>query len=386
MRQITQNFWAAQEANTHPIVLVLLTSNMTRRLYSVRKTSDTEQGGSGGMILYDGAYTYGDDSLYGAFGLLADSGPRVLSFGSIRETLAPENNNLLASLNQTDIGSFSIEFDNADGKFSNILQTESFLNNDLEILFGFRDLAFSDFKSLFTGTIIEELLMFTKLRLVAQGNLDFKVIQANTPLFLTPYALRTTAGQIGATETFDFTTEISPIFCGSATWSCTIGFRRSALGSAGVLFKLFDTGYSVNRLEIGIDVSNHPYVTISRDVEASDSVTFTSTLTMVTADLNEHLQLIVSWNNSTSLCSFSLAGSSDAVDVSSAPNGFDRVYTNDGNEDLFIGYLFAGDIYSVLFGSTFNAKNTTGTTLSTDFPDIIGSLDVALDAGAWVKW
>ena len=386
MRQISADFFAAQQAGTQPLILVILTSKMTRRIYGIRYASDTEQGsGKGELKLYNGDWKYGDGTIFGTLGTIADSGARVIGFGGIRETLTPEKGNLLASLTQTEIGSYTITLDNADGKFSDILKDESFLNNDLELIFGFRGLPFSEFKSLFTGSVEEETLSLSKLRLVAAGTLAFKTAMANTSLFLPSYALASTTGNIGAELTTAFET-IASVFYLSASWVCTINFSSSIkdVAFSRELFKLRDENYSFTRLEIGIDRQNRIYVTVATDIVNGVFVTFPCLLS-VSDDPTVHYQLTIDWRNDSQFLFATLNGTRRTIDTSGAPNGFDRA-DNFATNSIVIGQYLGGSINSIQWDSSWYVINNTGTALPTEFVDVLGGLNVPLADGVWQLW
>ena len=386
MRQISSDFFAAQQAGTQPLILVILTSKMTRRIYGVRYASDTEQGsGKGELKLYNGDWKYGDGTIFGTLGTIADSGARVIGFGGIRETLTPEKGNLLASLTQTEIGSYTITLDNADGKFSDILKDESFLNNDLELIFGFRGLPFIEFKSMFTGSVEEETLSLTKLRLVAAGTLAFKTALANTSLFLPSYALASTTGNIGAELMATYET-LSPIFYGSASWSCTINFNSDIKDVAfnRELIKFRDEYYQFTRLEIGIDSQNRIYVTVATDIINGVYVTF-HCLLEVDDDPTVHYQLTIDWRNNGQFLFATLNGTRRTIDTSSAPDGFDR-QKNDAFNSIVIGRYLGGSVNSIQWDASWYVINNTGTTLPSEFTDILGGVNVPVVDGAWQLW
>lgn len=385
MRQISADFFAAQHAGQQPLCLAILTSKMTRRVYAIRHASDTEHGGAGSITNYDGTAKYGDGTLFGAFGVIADSGARVIGFGGIRETLTPEKANLLASLTQTEIGTYSIQLDNADGKFSDILKDESFLNNDLEILFGYRGLPFSEFKSMFTGSVEEETLSLTKLRLVAAGALAFKTALANVSLFLPPYALYSNTNQIGA-ELLTTYSELSPIFFGSDSWTLLVDFSSDSkdVVHARELFKIQDETYQFPRIELGINSSNLIYFNVATDILNGVYAYFTSSFE-IGDDPTQRYSLSLDWRNGIHQLLMTLNGTQEVIDVSSAPDGFDR-QINDVNNSIIIGTYLGGSVNSLQWDASWYAINNTGTALPTEFVDILGGVNVPVVDGVWQLW
>lgn len=161
----TYNYIEAQRAHKRPIILCYITSTMTRRVYGAKIPEDIVSGETG---LWDGSVSAGDGGYFGLNLGIVDIQARVLSFGSISNKLALNTKDLLSSLSATEIGANVIEFDNADGYFSELLSevgNESFINQDLEIRQGYSGLGYIDYISLAKGIITDEQLQNNKLTL-----------------------------------------------------------------------------------------------------------------------------------------------------------------------------------------------------------------------------
>lgn len=167
----TASYNAARIAGYRPIYLVFLTTNQTRRCFSTIMPTEAIMGTEGGIGYFDGSRTVGDGGVFGATPV-SSWGARILRFGSLRHTLTPQPQNLLASLAQTEIGSMSFECDNTDGYFSTLLgddRTEAWLTAKVKVYQGFTGCVFNDFQPVYAGEISELILSATTLRIVSEA-------------------------------------------------------------------------------------------------------------------------------------------------------------------------------------------------------------------------
>jgi len=158
MIQVSGSFLQAIDAGEQPIVIAILSSDMGRRIFAKIHPQGTWTGSGGGLILYDGQVSVGENVVFGSENVMIEADARVLSFGSIRETLTPEGNELLSSLSETEKAGVSISLNNADGYFSDILGSEISLTKALEYRIGYPSLAAADFIQVFSGEIPAEQL------------------------------------------------------------------------------------------------------------------------------------------------------------------------------------------------------------------------------------
>lgn len=154
--RVTQAFLDAQAAGEEPITLAFLQSGMGRRVYGFITPTQQQMGSTGGLIQYDGSATVGGGSVFGSTALVLDWGPFLLNVGTVSESLTADGDNLLTSLSGTEIASLSAQFLNQDDHFSDILGDESFLAQTFLLRVGYPSLAYGDFLTLYTGTVIRE--------------------------------------------------------------------------------------------------------------------------------------------------------------------------------------------------------------------------------------
>jgi hypothetical protein len=163
MYQVSSAFSAARDARETTILYVEIEGNGGRRLYSYEMPKAE---GIGDVIRYDGSASVGEDVVYGSRGIVVDKDSRLLNVSPLRETLAPDSNNVLLYTG-TEIPSISFSLSNVGLVFSELLVSESFQNQDVAVKVGFPSLAYSDFLDRFSGRIVEERLTADELWLVA---------------------------------------------------------------------------------------------------------------------------------------------------------------------------------------------------------------------------
>jgi hypothetical protein len=175
--------------------------------------------------------------------------------------------------------------------------------------------------------------------------------------------------------------DLANVFFATDTWACNINFEKDRLDDAGVLFSLENNG-TVTTLEIGIDATNHPYVTTGQSVEGTPATTtYTDTNTLTEAMISGHLNLRIFYDHGNSLIYFTLNGSQTSQ---AATSPYDRTGTN--NEQVTAGDDFGGWILNVKFNDTFWATNNLGSDAISSFPDVIGGHDLAIVDGTWEAW
>lgn len=362
-----------------PLALAVLKSTTTRRIYSLRLPSDTEQGGDGLTANYNASKTYGDGGFYGSQNMIAGIGARVLQFGAVRESLTPQSKDLLASLQTTEIGSYTLLLDNLDLYFSRIMKLggESFLNQELIIAIGFRGLAFEYFEPIFTGKVTQEVLSYKTLKLMAQATLRTSRV---TPTVLNqPVWLLNDGVGVGAQET-KAAADIADTFFFD-TWRFVAEIRLNSL-TDGVIFELLNAEYSGVRLQIGVDASNYLYVKTGHDLETSPSeTTYTDTRALTVADVDVNLMILIIWDNDAQTITFSINAVATTPQATGSP--FDQMEVND--DTISVSDDFDGDIRRIMFGDntdvTFALLNYSLT--NPVFPDLINGLDITVVDGTW---
>ena len=104
--------------------------------------------------IYDATYTYNGAITYGSnSNTVIDYGGRVLSWGELRETLLPDEDDLILSQQAQEISTVSLVLNNADKYFSKLLGRENLISATVEIIVGFLEIGKSDFLSIFEGAV-----------------------------------------------------------------------------------------------------------------------------------------------------------------------------------------------------------------------------------------
>jgi len=159
MFNLSQQFHRARrDRNQAPVVLFCLTNAFGARLYSDRHPGQAfaDQKAAvmaDGRQLADGGRKAGQGMTP-----LLERGARVLSFGRLRETLAPLKGDMLASLKQEEAGSLNLVLSNSGPKgqrpFSRLEARENLLGAQGELSVGYSGVAPQDFMSRFRGRVI----------------------------------------------------------------------------------------------------------------------------------------------------------------------------------------------------------------------------------------
>lgn len=166
MFQTTEEYDSAKKNGNKAVLLAYLTGQKARRVYG-KKTPTEDETGTNSLEAWDGTYYTGDGGLFDGGGTpIFSREARVLQFGSFSETLTPERGDLIASLNQSELGAFQVTLDNADGKFSTLLGDDhdnSFLTETLYVSQSFQGLELVDAQPIANGVVFELRLSATKL-------------------------------------------------------------------------------------------------------------------------------------------------------------------------------------------------------------------------------
>ncbi len=174
MFSLSQEFHAARrQKGRAPIVLFVLNNALGTRVYSDRYPTGEIVGLASaavadGSLLADGSASAGQGSM-----TLLDQGARVLSFGRLRETLTPFRGELLASLEQEEVGSVSLVLSNAGAAgqrpFSRMEALENLLGAEGELRLGFSRLRGRQYLTRFKGRVIAYRLESERLTLTLRA-------------------------------------------------------------------------------------------------------------------------------------------------------------------------------------------------------------------------
>ena len=118
------------------------------------------------LTIYNGTITYNGDKLYGeGYEDILDFSGRIIDWGELQETLLPDADDLISSLQSQEISTLSVELNNADKYFSKLLGKETFISATVELLIGFRTIARNEFMEQFTGKVQKMFLTDEKITL-----------------------------------------------------------------------------------------------------------------------------------------------------------------------------------------------------------------------------
>ena len=291
MKHTTDLYYKARIAGAKPLLLAYVGSNLAVRCFG--KETPPGQGDSD-LFFYSQVF-FGTDAVY--FGTDAvyftsneaasldfdvyDWQARVLTFGDYRESLTDDADNIIASYNDQEMSTYTLSCDNADSYFSELCGKEEFLGGQLLLFQGFDypGFAFSDYIPLFSGTISDVTL--TTLEYVFLADTSVKAISPDDPTITTEIVYAVSNAGVGATaaeETFTFE-EMKNTWFLEETFEITIEFTRDATGQAEELLAIENQAFGQDRLSIGIDATDHPYLIYTNDCNVP-----AATYTTITAD------------------------------------------------------------------------------------------------------
>lgn len=142
-----------------PLTYVLIETHLGYRAYAGKELSrvfDIAGFFADGVYSADGTVTAGDVTI----GLL-DKSARVISFGSLERTIQPKKDDILTAYSGKQLQHISIELDNADRYFSQLIGKEPFVGRPISVRCGFEEDGYMGHIGLFTGVISEISLMST---------------------------------------------------------------------------------------------------------------------------------------------------------------------------------------------------------------------------------
>lgn len=390
MMSQTHAYYTARRNGHLPIFLAEIESSQGVRLVGLTAPE------SRSMAIWDGSLKAGDGGVFGRSGYIATLA-RIAQFGSFAQRLNPADDNLIASMSQAELPSYSISLDDTDGYFANLISgrnDEVFLSYRLTLIQGFIGLDFTEYQTIFTGIISDERLTDTEYSLTVTPNLQVtRIGEANLSVLsddsVLVYTLQCSDIGAPAAQTNIAFDRLSSVFFSSENWTFQATFSTSNLQSVGSLFRLIGSAYDLTRLNIGIASDNSLTVSIGNDIDTSGPITIfaTTQIKISEAQLNTPLDLKVVWNEGSKTVTFSLTGFVDeTISVLSEPgSGFDRVSEGAGYDSLQIGAGFAGEIKSLRFGNTWYVHNDNDATATT-LVDSISALNIPLDTGTWETW
>lgn len=136
-----------------PISYVVIHTHLGYRAYAekeLRGVFDLTGQIADGMITADGSEMAGSESS----GCIEKSG-RVVSFGSFERTLQSKKDDVLAAYSGKQIQHISLEMDNSDRYFAQLIAKEPFIGRSIKYYVGFEDDPQAEHLSIFTGVISE---------------------------------------------------------------------------------------------------------------------------------------------------------------------------------------------------------------------------------------
>ena len=143
-----------------PVSYIVIETHMGYRAYAEKEL--TEVFDVGDPYLLDGSWILDGSVLLGvsSTGVIEKSG-RVVSFGSFERNLQSIKNDILGSYQSKTLQSLSIELDNSDRYFSQLIAAEPFIGRPLIYYLGFEISPQSEHLKLFSGMITEMTVMPT---------------------------------------------------------------------------------------------------------------------------------------------------------------------------------------------------------------------------------
>jgi len=158
-------FSKSQDAGNPELTICRITNSAGLRIFSDRMPPDNVRLDTD-AVLYDGTYTYNGDITFGSnMENVLDYGGRVLSWGSLRETLTPDSGDLTLSQKTQEISTMQIVLNNADRYFSKLLGRENMISAVIELLVGTGDISRDEFLEQLTGIVSRFTLTDEKLTL-----------------------------------------------------------------------------------------------------------------------------------------------------------------------------------------------------------------------------
>lgn len=136
-----------------PIAYCLIETHMGYRGYAEKELSggfESEVYLADGSVTADGSVIAGG----GSTGTIGKSA-RVISFGSFERTISPETADALLAYTRRQLQHISVELNNTDLFFSQLIAKEPFLGRPINIYVGFEADPQSEHMSIFKGVITE---------------------------------------------------------------------------------------------------------------------------------------------------------------------------------------------------------------------------------------
>jgi len=142
-----------------PVSYIVIQTHMGYRAYAEKELTGVLALVSclyDGTYLFDGSITYGGDSA----GVLEKQG-RVISFGSFERNLQSLKEDILASYQSKTLQNMSIELENSDRYFAQLIASEPFIGRPLKYYIGFEADPQAEHLEVFSGIITEMTVMPT---------------------------------------------------------------------------------------------------------------------------------------------------------------------------------------------------------------------------------
>jgi hypothetical protein len=388
MLHLDSAYIAAKDAEHRVQVLVVITTVRTRYIFGLTTPTDDEIGGFGELAQWDGSVTAGDGGTFGGIPVAYAEG-RVIEFGNVTETLAPQISDLITSLTQTEIGAYSVMLDNTDGFFSDLLgdhRDEPLLGQQIAVLQAFEGNTSSAFRQLFSGEITEVHLDEMTLRLVAEA-VSTVFPDAGTGIAVEVLALEDDGTGTMASETVAYSV-LAGSFLASDDWIFRALVTKDDLADAGVIFEIRDGTYSAIRLQIGFNASNCLYVTTGQNLDGTPTTaTYTNTHALTADDLDRPLLVYVRCSTDGGNTLELYWGEAANAETQSGVTLMDRSDTGADNTITF-GEGYDGKLRQIVWNDEqYWYVNSDGNDELTAMPDIIvGALPLSLVDGEWVTW
>ena len=160
MYRLTIGFHKRLMRGEIPISYIVIETHMGFRAYGEKELIGVFNPED--VHLYDGSDLYDGSILYGAetASIIEKSG-RVISFGSFERSLQSIKEDILGSYQSKTLQHISVELENSDRYFSQLIASEPFIGRPLIYYLGFETSPQSEHLELFSGMITEMTVMPT---------------------------------------------------------------------------------------------------------------------------------------------------------------------------------------------------------------------------------
>lgn len=159
MYRITIDFHNRLMKGEVPVSYILIETHMGYRTYAEKELIEIFDPVD--PYIFDGSWILDGSVLLGSVTGIIEKSARVISFGSFSRSLQSVTGDVLGAYQSKILQHMSIELDNSDRYFSQLIASEPFIGRPLTYYVGFEGLPHSEHLELFSGMITEMSVMPT---------------------------------------------------------------------------------------------------------------------------------------------------------------------------------------------------------------------------------